>query len=201
MRRGFLALFLLLVLSGCEFPTSLFFEPPPVDGPVAAVSDTPAPPPTPVLTDTPVPPTDIPCTYAWANNSLPDETALVQEALKKAGLGTLDASLSAYGENCIDTLHNKVVRFSVLQTDFYINIPVADTRDKVALGNLAAKALGVVAQFPPGKVPGPNLGQCTLNFQDLSGQVVLVFGLSQAQGLLDSKLSGETLYNALAAHE
>lgn len=188
-----------LSLGGCSFPTFLFFEPPQIDTPAPAgtpATSTDTIPPTP--TNTPIPPTEIPCAFAWANNPLPDETAVLQEALKTAGLGTVEAVLTAYGENCIDTQHNKVLRFSALQTDFFFTIPVADLRDKVSLGNWALKVLRVAQTFPPGKVPGPNLGQCTLTFQDQTGQAHLNFSLDTARKLLETGVSGEVLYTALS---
>ena len=104
--------------------------------------------------DTPIPPTIVPCAYVWANKDLPDESAFVQEELKKAGLGDVEAALSAYGENCLDTATDTIVGFTAMQTDFFFSIPTDDLNNRAELGNRAAKILRVVALFRPERCPG-----------------------------------------------
>ena len=190
--------FLLFVLCGCSFPTQLFFEPPPVGQPGDGVPVQIVPTDTPEPTDSPVPPTARPCAYAWANKELPDETAVFQEALKKAGLGLVDVTLSAYGENCLDTQTEKVVSFGIMQTDFYFIIPVSTLSDNTEKGNWAAKVLAVVKDFPPGKVPGPNRGACGITFQTVAESSMLRFSVDTGLRAIDAGLSGEELFNLLS---
>ncbi len=94
-------------------------------------------------------------------------------------------------------MNKTVISFAVMQTDFYFNIPVNDVKDRNEMGNWTAKLLAVVAQFPPGKVPGPNTGLVGLTFQTLSEDSVLRFPVAMGLRALDAGLSGEALYTAL----
>ena len=191
---------LVLGLAGCSFPTELFFEPPPVGSNPGQSTSLPLTPTfTVVATDSPVPPTPIACAYAWTNKPLPDETAMVQDALKKAGLNTVEVTVMAYGENCLDILNNQVVKFSAMQTDFYFSIPVKDAGDASEMGGWAGKILPVLRGFPPGKVPGPNLGYCQLHFLDGTTSSMLWFKIDFAQKALQNGLSGAVLFKALNA--
>lgn len=197
MKSILVCFLLILTLSGCVFPTELFFEPPQVRQPGEPVQQQPTQTFTVIPTDTPLPPTQQPCAFVWATKPLPDETAFFQEALHKANLDVVEVTLNAYGENCVDTLNKKVISFAVMQTDFYFNIPVNDINDKTEMGNWTAKLLAVVKKFPPGEVPGPNTGLCGLTFQTLSENSVLQFTVAMGLRALDAGLSGETLYSAL----
>jgi len=197
MKALFALLTLVWLLSGCAFPTELFFEPPPVGQPGEATPRFPTPTFTVLSSITPPPPTQLPCAYVWATKDLPDETALVQEALQKAGLGLVEVTLNAYGENCVDTQNKKVVSFATLQTDFYFNVPVNDLNDLNELGNWTAQILEVVRQFPPGKIPGSNPGQCGLTFQTIESETVLRFPSEVGLRALDAGLSGAALYTTL----
>ena len=204
MKSKIASLLVLLLVAfgstGCGFPSDLFFEPPPVD---VNPADQTSLPPTPTFTveptDSPVPPTPPPCAYAWANKTLPDETAMVQDALKNANLSTAEVTVMAYGENCLEALKHEVVSFSAMQTDFYFTIPVKDVADETEMGNWAGKILNVVKDFPPGKVPGPNLGYCQLNFQDGTATKTLWVKIDYAQRALQNGLSGAVLFKALSA--
>jgi len=185
-----------LALAGCQFPIELFFAPdspppsqiePPL--PTATVSFT-APPEEekPTLT---LPP----CAYAQAEQPLPEVTARVQDRLNSLGLGSSEALAVAYGENCVDTLNNKILSFTAIETDFFFTLVVADTGDKEVLGNLALRLLGVAEQFPPGEVPGPNLGYMTIVFQDSSNDARLRVRIPEAIRARDDGLTGEQFYS------
>lgn len=195
-----MACFLFLIfLEGCTFPTELFFSPPPPPGaypgpviptvtPDFSPTDTPV-----IFTLTP-----IVCSYAWTSKNLPDETAFLLDALKKADLGDVEASASAYGENCVDTANNRVVSFSAMQTDFYFSLVVKDATDPVEMGNWADRILAVTDQFPPGKVPGANLGYAGMIFQDGKNTQHLWFQLTVAKDDRQAGLKGADLFNKLA---
>lgn len=187
------------VLSGCRFPVELFFAPD--SPPPSQINPAPLPsvpggsqPPENVATPTPSP---FPCAYAWAEQSLPDLTAEVQKALDAAGLNRVEALAVAYGENCVDTLNNQVVSFSVMETDFYFTAVVEDVSNREALGNLAYQLLLVVERFPPGNAPGPNPGLFTVLFQDEKQNVQVRVKLVDAQAAKTRGLRGSALLDAL----
>jgi hypothetical protein len=186
--------------SGCAFATDLLFEPPPVTP--AALLGTPKVTSTsaPRSSDTPIPPTIVPCAYVWANKDLPDESAFVQEELKKAGLGDVEAALSAYGENCLDTATDTIIGFTAKQTDFFFSIPADDLNNRAELGNWAAKILRVVALFPPGKVPGVNSGYVALVYSNGREETRLWFPVSQGARALENGLDGEAMFDGLSAN-
>uniref|UniRef100_A0A7C4KLP4 Uncharacterized protein n=1 Tax=Anaerolinea thermolimosa TaxID=229919 RepID=A0A7C4KLP4_9CHLR len=195
---------LVAVLSGCRFPVELFFAP---DSPPPSQINT-APLPSlqgggqPLENIATLTPTPFPCAYAWAEQSLPDLTAEVQSALAAAGLNRVEALAVAYGENCVDTLNNQVVSFSVIETDFYFTAVVEDTGNREALGNLAYQLLSIVEQFPPGKAPGPNPGLFTVLFQDEKQNVQVRAKLVDAQAAKTRGLRGSALLDALQlAHQ
>jgi hypothetical protein len=188
-----------MLLSGCRFPTELFFSP---DTPPPNQVDPPAPTVTLAITATAVPvlpPTDTPppCAYAQAEQDLPEVTARVQDKLNEAGLGSVEALAVAFGENCVDTINNKILSFGAIETDFYFTLVVADTEDKETLGKLSRQLLGVVEQFPPGETPGPNLGYLTIVFQDGKKDARLRARLVDAKQAKDEGLTGADFYARL----
>lgn len=201
MRRYRAALALLCLTwttTGCVFSTDLLFEPPPVTPPALISPQPPTPTSIPRPSDTPVPPTPMQCAYAWANKDLPDETAFVQDALKKAGQGDVEAALSAYGENCLNTATDSIIGFTAMQTDFFFSIPVDDLNNRLVMGQRAAQILRVVAQFPPGKVPGVNTGYVALVYGDGRDEKRLWFKVEMGLGALDNGVDGEALFDLLS---
>lgn len=203
-RYGVWLIGLAVALTGCRFPVELFFAP---DSPPPSQINA-APLPSlqgggqlqeNVATPTPTP---LPCAYAWTEQSLPDLTAEVQQALDAAGLNRVEALAVAYGENCVDTLNNQVVSFSVMETDFYFTAVVEDIGNREALGNLAYQLLSILEQFPPGKAPGPNPGLFTILFQDEKQNVQVRLKLVDAQAAKTRGLRGSALIDALqSAHQ
>ncbi|MBI4927884.1 MAG: hypothetical protein HY835_08965, partial [Anaerolineae bacterium] len=117
IQLSILALFLVVLLTGCQFPTELFFAP---DSPSPreiaeeatrirsfAVSPTP----TIQVIEPTVTPTVFPCAFAYGEQPLEDETARLKDALVKNSLINVEPLAMAYGENCLDTVNNKVIRF------------------------------------------------------------------------------------------
>ena len=187
-----------LALAGCRFPVELFFAP-----------DTPPPSQVEPLQPTPTSPagsedstnqtptsTTPPCAYAQAEQPLPEITARVQDSLNNLGLGAVEALAVAYGENCVDTLNNKIISFQAIETDFFFTVVVPDTQDKAALGRMALRLLAVAEKFPPGDVPGPNLGYLTIVFQDSKGDARLRSRIADAVRVRDSGLGGADFYSA-----
>lgn len=186
-------------LAGCTFPVDFFFSPP-VNAPespglpLPGITGTPDAP-----TETPLPPTEtpVPCAYVWEYRPLVDETSALQSALNRAGLGLVEGAATAYGENCVDINTKTVVRFSVMQTDFFFNVPVSNAADRVALGRWIEQILRVTRDFPPGKVPGPNMGYLTIVFKDSLKEARVYTRLETAYQALEKGSAGDSLYSAL----
>lgn len=192
----FMVIFLAaLLLTACSLPQNLFFDPP--EGQPGYVIPTVGPTQTrPVETATPT--TEVQnCAWAWASVPLADETTRVQEALRLGGLIDVEGSAAAYGENCLDVATNQVVRFAVMQTDFYFTVSMDDPSDKEAMGAMAERLLRVVDQFRPGDVPGANLGYLSIRYTNGVQDTNLWLKLDDAKKALDSGLHGETLFDAL----
>lgn len=202
MPRRFVALLgAALLLSGCEFPVWLVFEPPPITPP-AQVS-TPAFTPTyqAAATLTPLPPTALPCAYVWGYKDLQDETAHFQDQLVKAGLGRVEAALTAYGETCLDSITNQVIEFTPLQTDFHLAIPVRDARDKDEVGALIRRVLDEINNVSAADAPGTQPGLIELVFGDGREEFRLSFTLDQAMLELTTGQDGAALYELLTASQ
>jgi hypothetical protein len=198
--QGLIWLAALALLAGCNFPVELFFSPdslPPNQVSSTVAPETPTPDQNLVIGPTNTP-TTLPCAFTWAEKNLEDETARLQEALKKEGLKDVEGLAVAYGENCVDTLNNKIVSYSILETDFYFTAVVSSTEDRAALGSLAGRLLGVCKQFPPGEVPGPQTGLFGVVFQDGKKEVRIRMKLTDAQKQVDSGLSGAALLDKLS---
>ena len=189
------------MLSGCRFPSELFFSPE-IPPPSQIFTPTPANTPRPDIpgpTNTPETPTPFPCAYVNAEQQLPEETAQLQDAINKSGLSKVEALAVAYGENCVDTLNNSIVSFQPIETDFYFTTVVDDRDDRNFLGVLTARLLNIVKDFPPGEVPGPNYGYLTVIFQDGEGQDQLRVRLEAAQRAVENGLTGSVLMEALTS--
>lgn len=104
------------------------------------------------------------CSWQWATESLPDLTIQLAGALEDEGIAFEWVTVSAYGENCLDSQGN-VERFAAMETDFYIQLPVDDLDDREAVGELAADVFTViVTTFPTDVTPGPQPGTIELEF-------------------------------------
>jgi len=184
-----------VLLTGCTLPENLFFDPPagqpgyviPTVGPTQTAQ---------AVTPTPTAEPQN-CAWAWASVPLPDETTLVQEALRMGGFTGVEGSAMAYGETCLDPTTNQIGRFAVMQTDFYFTVSMNDPSDKEAMGQMAERLLRVVGQFPPGDVPGANLGYLSILYSNGVQDTNLWLNLSDAKKALDSGLHGEELFDAL----
>jgi hypothetical protein len=165
----------------------------------ALVTTIPVTPTHPILTETPSSSEPQQCGYTWANEELPEVSEKLNQAFEDAGFGDLQARASAYGENCMGA-NGQVVRFMAMQTDFYLTIPVEDVEDAQEMGGWIAKVFPVIERFPPGEVPGPNLGYIGIRFTGSAGEKNLWFRQQTARDLLQQGLSQRELFEALAVH-
>ena len=137
------------------------------------------------------------CFFTWDSQPLPGLTSKVQTALNAARLTRVSANVQAYGENCTDPQTNKPVRFSTLETDFYITVKIANLTDKATMGNILEKILVVLEAFPVGQIPGPQPGNIAVSFQAGSERLNLVFTVPAGKSARQKGLHGAALIDNL----
>jgi len=150
---------------------------------------------TPALTGTPT--ENIDCAFVWSSRTLTNVSVDVVQAFRSAGYDEVEVEASAYGRDCLDPRSNRVVHFTPLQTDFYINVATANIHDPQELGEWVEKILRVLKAFPPGTVPGPNPGNIGISFINSPDSTDLWFTRSRGESLVKEGLKGGDLYNAL----
>ncbi len=135
------------------------------------------------------------CYFVWSTRDLPD----LSEELSKE-LRSLDpaasASAYAYGEDCVYADGTRT--FTAMETDFQIQLPVADLTDKESLGNWIPKVMRIILELPAAEMQGPNHGMTEFEFRTSNSDirrlnVSINQYKTQAQGL-----SGARLFDALA---
>lgn len=138
---------------------------------------------------------DTPCGYIWARKALPELSAQFDTALKTVN-SQAEGYAQAYGENCISE-NGDVVRFSTMETDFYVTLHVPNLEDKEALGEMITQVLSITKDFPVQDTPGPQPGYLGITFQTTEDELHLWFEIREAESAIDSGLTGEKLFNVL----
>ncbi len=147
MKKPLTLLFLTLILAACS-------------GSVSTPQPFPAQPPTPTTLALASEP---PCAYQWATSDLPDLTAQLNAMIQSI----IPASVSraaAYGENCIDA-NGQVVRFSPMETDFYVTFTVETLDDYQTFGDWMYEVMLIVDGVPPEDLAGPQAGFVEFRFE------------------------------------
>ncbi len=138
------------------------------------------------------------CAYVWDSRPLEMETNMVQAAFQARGMEDVSVRLQAYGENCIDPDTNQIVRFTTMETDFYLSIQTGSLEDTETMGNQLADSLQVLRAFPEDTFPGPMPGRVFASF-NARGQIQNIsFDMQQAGKALDKNLRGAALLEALS---
>lgn len=197
-KRAFVFPCILALLFACGFPVQPGPATLPPGTPTASPSRTPtqtAPPPA-TPSDTPDGSFSGSCAWTWANQELPELSDELRQEFDEASLEGVEIRASAYGENCLDAETNKVVRFTAMQTDFYLSVPVQDPEDHQAAGDWIAKVINILRPYTPGRVPGPNPGYVAIRFISSGGEENLWFSRSEAEKLIDGGTNGDDLYDA-----
>jgi hypothetical protein len=132
------------------------------------------------------------CGYQWAYQDLPDLTAQF-DAMIKTLIPNSTSRATAYGENCIGN-DGQIVRFSAMETDFYVLATVETLDDYETLGNWVYDVMQVVDGIPPEDLAGPQPGFVEFRFEksasDSIGFRVPIQGFSETAG----DKSGEELF-------
>ncbi len=193
MKRWIWIILVWLLLPGCAMAGSFtVISTPTMTREPATVTPSAEPSPT----FTPTPPEAQPCGYTWANKDLPEVNDQLAQALMAANLAGVEGHASAYGENCV-TADGKVQSFHAMQTDFYFTIAVESIEDAGMMGEWVEKIFPLLDQFPPGEVPGPNLGYVGIRYTSSAGVKNLWFRQQAARELLQQGLHQDDLYHAL----
>lgn len=172
-------LFWTLILSACA---------PPVVSPVTVSSPTLPP----ATTESPSIPQD--CGYQWANQDLPELSASFEKSIQ-ALQPEAQANAYAFGENCVRA-DGTIAGFSAMETDFNINLQVADLTNEDTLGEWIVKIMEVIESIPPEQIVGPRPGRVSIAFRSNDNQKFINFYVNQYQDL-DSGLSNSEIFQAL----
>lgn len=120
--------------------------------------------------DTPFPTSDV-CAFVWAYHDDPELTERLVAAAKSLN-PEADANAVLFGEDCVYADGHST--FGVMETDFYVHLPVDDLADEKALGNWMTAVMQIVAQIPHGEIPGGRYGFVEFRFEKNEAEFVIV---------------------------
>ncbi|MBI2757313.1 MAG: hypothetical protein HYX49_01390 [Chloroflexi bacterium] len=113
-------------------------------------------------TDTPeVTPIYEGCYFAWASQDLPELSKKFNDALQAINENATGRAY-AYGENCVYT--DGRATFGAMETDFSVEVRVADIKNEKALGEWMYKILQVIENLPPEEIQGGQPGMVQFKF-------------------------------------
>ena len=132
------------------------------------------------------------CGYQWAYQDLPDLTAQL-DAIVQTLIPNSTSRATAYGENCLGN-EGQFVRFSAMETDFYILATVETLDDYETFGNWIYEIMQVVDGFPPEDLAGPQPGFVEFRFEkSISEGITFRVPLQGYEEIAGGK-SGEELF-------
>lgn len=91
------------------------------------------------------------CAFVWAYHDAPELTEKVDTAVRALD-ERASAHASLFGEDCVYGDGHST--FSVMETDFYVRLPVADLTAEAAFGDWMAQVLAIIAQIPREEIQG-----------------------------------------------
>jgi heat shock protein HslJ len=152
------------------------------------------------------PPTGYRCSspfyMAWASHRLEGLTEQLQGALDAAGLVGVEGYAEAFGENWYEYDQETgqaptVCNFSIMETDFYVTLPVENLADTEALGAQVGTVLGVLDTFPPEETPGSQAGIVDIVLASGGEERHLHFSIAEAAEARAAGLEGDAMMQAL----
>lgn len=150
--------------------------------------------PVPIVTSTDTPaeaPVNESCAFMWATHDNPQLSTAFEEQVKAIDANAI-AHASGYGEDCIYA--DGTSTFLVMQTDFYVRLPVTDLANEDELGNFAARVMESVLQIPRDEIPGPNYGFVEFQFEQSEAEhnilrIPIQQYITEAQGMTGAELT------------
>ncbi len=117
---------------------------------------------TPVVTDTPA---YAGCAFTWAYHDDPELTRKFDDAVQSI-YPEAHANANLFGEDCIYADGHST--FGVMETDFYVRVPVEDFSAEEDFGNLIKQVLDIVITLPEDEIQG---GKGFVEFSFIRGEV------------------------------
>jgi hypothetical protein len=194
--RNFLCLFVVLsyavLLSGCAA----------LLGPVNPNAPEPEPTPDPAIPDPLFDPLEDPvaevqCANVWASRHLPEFTELLQAAYRSAQMDDVAADVSGYGENCLHPETKEIVRYTIMRSDFYLNIFVPDLTNVDTLSRKLIGAMAILQRFPADTFPGTQPPNIFVRFDSGEETLNLSFAMTVYEQALEDGRRGAALMEAL----
>lgn len=143
------------------------------------------------VTDTPISPASASkdCAYTWAYHDAPELTDKVNAIILKLD-PKADVHATLYGEDCVYA--DGHADFGVMETDFYVKLPVDDLTNEEFLGNWMAQVLPLILKIPRAEIKG-NYGFVEFWFEKSETDHVVLripiqMYLDQAQGKSGAEL-------------
>lgn len=124
-----------------------------------------------IFTETPtVTPAYEGCAYTWAYRDSLELTKIVDTAIRAVNLEA-SANAELFGEDCVYADGRST--FGVMETDFYVRIPVDHLTDEQAFGNWITQILETILEIPREEVQG-NYGFVEISFNKSESERVIV---------------------------
>lgn len=138
----------------------------------------------------------MPCAFMWAYHDDEELTAQLDQQVKSVD-PTASASARLFGEDCVyEDGHST---FGVMETDFYIRLPVDDLTNEEFLGNWMGEILTLVAEIPRDEIQG-NYGFVEFVFENPPSQSSIVRVPLQDHLNLGQTVIGDDLYQLYSTH-
>lgn len=110
------------------------------------------------------------CAFVWAYHDAPELTEKVDAAVRAIN-EQASARASLFGEDCIYADGHST--FGVMETDFYVRLPVDDLTAEAAFGDWMAQVLPIIAQVPREEIQG-NYGFVEFWFEKSEAEQIIL---------------------------
>jgi hypothetical protein len=111
------------------------------------------------------------CAFMWAHPKLEELSTVFDAAIKELN-PQASAVASAFGEDCVYEDGRKV--FFAIETDFYIDLPVADLADFESFGNWISESMPLINTLPPDLIKSPHIGFVEYKFINNENETLIV---------------------------
>lgn len=91
------------------------------------------------------------CAYMWAYHDDADLSAKLHKAVQVLD-PSADANVQLFGEDCVYADGHST--FGIMETDFYVRLPVEDLANEEAFGNWIKQVMAIVITFAEDEVQG-----------------------------------------------